>query len=285
MVHGVSLQIGHRGDEVRHEMMGLPTSAAQLAMQESLLIGFSAQQKGRLFEAAERYEQVLVQDPAHFDATHMLGVVQYHRGRFDDALRLLTRATQLRPDVIEARGNLEIVEMARQRERQLCRAVLPRLRPLVQWPDEDAALLAKASAVDLVITQTVASQDEPFLNAVLEAVGRGRVQLWADANVSRIRDINVAIASADSHPTGGTLIFFGTEFSPWPWLDTAPLERTLLVVTRDEPGQLIDRIRELSGNGCRRVGLLCAGATLARRMRLPAQVLVPQPSAASSGTP
>lgn len=252
--------------------MAPPTSAAQLGIEASLQTGFSAQQKGRLLEAARHYEQVLAQDPAHFDATHMLGVVQYQRGRFDEALRLLRRATELRPDVIEARGNLENVEMARQRERQLCRAVLPRLAHLVE-PIDDASGLASASAVDLVVMQSVAAQDAPFLESLRSAAGGGRVRVWTDARASGGRDARVTVPCGDSHPISAT-IFFGTEFSPRPWLDAAAPGRTLLVVTRDEPSQLIDRLRELSDDGRRRVGLLCAGASLAARVPLPARVIV-----------
>ena len=261
--------------------MGPPISAAQSALQESLLVGFSAQQNGRLLEAAERYRQVLAQDPTHFDATHMLGVVQYHRGRFDDALRLLTRATELRPDVIEARGNLETVEMARQRERQLCRAVLPRLTALVERIDDDVTILAHAPAVDLVIAQPVAPQDEPNLESVLGIAGVERVRVWADAKVPAVRNVRITVPSAAAQPRSEMRVFFGTELSTCRRLDAAWVGQTLLVVTRDEPGQLIDRIRELSGEGRRRVGLLCAGAELARRLPLPAHTIVAQPNAGS----
>ena len=115
-----------------------------------------------MLEAAERYEEVLKLDPLHFDATHMLGVVQYHRGRFDDALRLLTRAVQLRPNVAEAWGNLNIVQTARRREEELCRGVLPRLAPLVRQVDNLAALAASASVVHLVIMQILTPSTRHF---------------------------------------------------------------------------------------------------------------------------
>jgi hypothetical protein len=247
------------------------------------MAGFAAQQAGDLLEAAQRYQQVLAQDPSHFDATHMLGVVEYHRGLFDDALRLLARATQLRPDVVAARGNLEIVERARLRERQLSRAVLPRLAPLVDRIDDIANALATASTVNLFIAQTLLSQDEPYLDSLLAAAGAG-VRIWADAMAPGARAEGVIALAQDSHPTGGLLIHFGTERSPLPWVTAARPERTLLVVTRDEPGDLLDRMRELSGEGRRRVGLLCAGVTLAGRVPLPAEVIIARSTGQSSST-
>src|SRR5271156_7122368 len=106
--------------------------APRQAISDLVQMAFAAQVGGRLAEAAERYAEVLKRDPLQFDATHMLGVVQYHRGRFDDALRLLERAVELRPNVAEARGNLSIVQGARRREEELSRGVLPRLAPLVE---------------------------------------------------------------------------------------------------------------------------------------------------------
>lgn len=257
----------------------LAPSATQSAIQASLLSGLAAQQNGRLLEAVGWYERVLEQDPANFDATHMLGVVQYHRGRFDDALRLLTCAMQLRPDVPEARNNFEIVDMARQRERQLCRAVLPRLASLVFEVNDVASFVPISSGADLVIAQTLAAQDEPVLESVLRAAHADRVRVWADDRARGVGRIRTSSLTEDSRPVSGVLIFFGTEFSARPWLDAAHPDRTLLVVTRDRPGQLLDRIRELSGDGRRSIGLLCAGAALATRVPLPAGVILAHASA------
>lgn len=259
--------------------------ATQSTIQASLRSGLAAQQNGRLLEAAECYEQVLEQDPANFDATHMLGVVQYHRGRFDDALRLLRRAIKLRPDVPEATNNFDIVDMARQRERQLCRAVLPRLAPLVFEVNDVASFVPISSGADLVIAQTLAAQDEPVLESVLRAAHADRVRVWTDDRARDVGRNGSRSRSEDSRPFSGVLIFFGTESSARPWLDAARPNRTLLVVTRDSPGQLLDRIRELSGDGRRSIGLLCASAALANRVPLPAGVIAAQASARPNSMP
>jgi tetratricopeptide (TPR) repeat protein len=271
------------GLRTNSRVVGIVTQAPRLAIPELVQLGFAAQLNGRLLEAAERYEEVLKLDPLHFDATHMLGVVQYHRGRFDDALRLLKRAVQLQPNVAEARGNLEIVETARQREQELCRGVLPRLAPLVEQVDNIASLAATVSVVHLAIMQSLTALDRAFLEAIVVMASATQVRFWADAEAraSDFRNANVIDYSAGLHPAGGMLVLFGAEFSPIAWLDRARPELSLLVVTRDEPGLLLDRIRQLSGEGSHRVGLLCCGSALANRLPFPAGVVVAQATVAA----
>ena len=259
------------------------TQRPRPAIPELVKLGFAAQLSGHLFEAAERYQEVLKLDPLHFDATHMLGVVQYHRGHFDDALRLLKRAVQLQPNVAEARGNLEIVQTARKREQELCRGVLPRLAPLVEQIDSIAKLAATASVVHLIIMQTLTALDRAFLEAIVVMTRSTHLRYWADAEAraSDFGNATVIDCSAGLHPAGGMLVLFGTEFSPIEWLDRARPEASLLVVTRDEPGLLLDRIRQLSGEGSHRVGLLCCGTVLANRLPFPAGVVVAQAAVAT----
>ena len=61
---------------------------------------------GRLDEAQALYRGVLAADPAHFDALHLLGVIEGQHGRFEEALPLLERAVALRPDNAAALNNL-----------------------------------------------------------------------------------------------------------------------------------------------------------------------------------
>jgi len=250
------------------------TPAPRPAIPELVQMAFAAQVDGRFLEATERYEEVLKRDPLHFDATHMLGVVQYHRGRFDDALRLLERALKLRPDVTAAQDNLDIVRTARRREEQLCRGVLPRLAPLVKRVDKLAHLAAAASTVHLVMMQSLSAQDEAFVESITVTSGAAQVRLWKDPRASDYRNACSVDFSAGLYPADGVLLFFGTEFSPIGWLDRARPELILLVVTRDEPGLLLDRIRELSGEGRRQVGVLCCGEALAHRLPFVTEAIV-----------
>ena len=208
----------------------------------------------------------------------MLGVVQYHRGRFDDALRLLERAVQLQPNAAPARGNLEIVQTARQREQELCRGVLPRLAPLVEPVDDIAPLAATVSVVHLAVMENFTPLDRAFLEAIVQMASTTHIRFWADpkARASDFRNACAINYAAGLHPVGGMLVLFGAKFSPVEWLGSARPEFRILVVTRDEPGLLLDRIRQFSGEGSHRVGLVCCGAALANRLPFPAGVITAQ---------
>src|SRR5437868_9461104 len=98
-------------------------------MQEALAL----QQSGDIASAMTRYEAVLAEDPANFDALHMLGVAYYQSHALGAAERTLRRATACKPDVAAAQQNLVLVVEAQRLERAedgLCRNVLPRLAHL-----------------------------------------------------------------------------------------------------------------------------------------------------------
>ncbi len=54
-------------------------------------------QQGRLKEAAPVYRHVLLADPAHFDAHHMLGLLHAQEGEFLDAVKAIGQALKLAP--------------------------------------------------------------------------------------------------------------------------------------------------------------------------------------------
>jgi hypothetical protein len=55
----------------------------------------------------------------------------------------------------------------------------------------------------------------------------------------------------------------------------------LLVVTRDQPCMVIDRIDELAAAGHNQPGLLCATCELAERLQLPRRASLPERKAAA----
>ena len=61
---------------------------------------------GRLAEADKIYRQVLVREPSHPDALHLLGVIHAQRGQPETAVDLISRALKVRPDVADAHSNL-----------------------------------------------------------------------------------------------------------------------------------------------------------------------------------
>lgn len=61
---------------------------------------------GRLDDAATIYERLLADDPAHADASHLLGLVRFRNRDFESAIRLIREAIQRDPDNPIYHGNL-----------------------------------------------------------------------------------------------------------------------------------------------------------------------------------
>ncbi len=132
---------------------GVLTPAADTTdpVKAALAHALSAQQAGRLAEAAASYEAALAQSPDQFDALHMLGVVRYQQGEFESALPLLDRALVIVPGDAAARFNRGLVQSALDRrpaERELAKdadAFALRMRDApteVERPDAPVRVIA-----------------------------------------------------------------------------------------------------------------------------------------------
>ena len=71
-----------------------------------LAAAISHHQAGRLAKARQLYGQVLVQQPKHAVALHLLGVVRFQQGDSQSAVERIERAVALRPDYADAHSNL-----------------------------------------------------------------------------------------------------------------------------------------------------------------------------------
>src|SRR5947209_20626029 len=67
---------------------------------------------GRLAEAETVYRRILDSDSKQLEAQYFLGLVQYQRGRHDDAIRSLDLALARNPDVAATHGLRAIVLLA-----------------------------------------------------------------------------------------------------------------------------------------------------------------------------
>jgi tetratricopeptide (TPR) repeat protein len=67
--------------------------------------GVALHQQGQLAAAKAIYEQVLGQQPRHFDALHLLGVLAYQTRHPDAAARLIGQAIAINPNVAAAYSN------------------------------------------------------------------------------------------------------------------------------------------------------------------------------------
>jgi tetratricopeptide (TPR) repeat protein len=233
-----------------------------------------AQRGGAAATAASLYRQVLAVDPANFDAMHMLGLVEYERGDHEIALALIRRAIELRPELGAPRHNLRLLESMPSLEAEICREVLPRLLARV-----DAAFavgtLASAPCVHIVLPDVPAELDRVAVEQFVAACAGARIAIWSgspeDGGVAPAR-----MLTAEDRPSSGVLVLLATDRPLARWLAAGQVERVLLLVTREAPCTIIDRVDELAALGYSRPGLLCAMRELALRLRLPATAALTQ---------
>ena len=89
--------------------------------------------RGRKLEDAERlYREILAEEPRHFDALHLVGLVQYEMGRWDAAVASIRAAIAVRPGFAPAFANLGL---ALQKLQHLDEALASYDRALALAPD------------------------------------------------------------------------------------------------------------------------------------------------------
>ncbi len=242
------------------------------------------QKTGRLREAAHAYAQVLADAPDQFDALHMLGVVHFQLGEFDRALPLIARAHALRPDLAEPRKNLALVEGAIERrsaERELCRAVLPRLAGLCE-PVTPGAAPGRVGRLSLVLPRVADAETIAAAARFATMAPSAALEVWREGGnrdgVPEAMTVRTLDPAAGLHPRGAMVVACGALPLLGGWLDAATPARVGWLVVRDEPGVALDRLRELSGEGRNRVALYYADAALAAAWPLPGVVLGPAPA-------
>lgn len=79
------------------------------SINEMLIKGFALHQKGDLISAAEIYRLILIEQPLHFDALHLSGLIAAKSGQYLNAVDLITRAIAINPANASAFCNLGTV--------------------------------------------------------------------------------------------------------------------------------------------------------------------------------
>jgi hypothetical protein len=235
-----------------------------------------AQLSGNAIEAAALYRRVLDVDPTNFDATHMLGLVEYQSGFYEVALGLVRRATELRPDLAIVRSNLRTLESLPLIEREICLDVLPRLLHRVEPIIDLLALASSSAVVHLVLAGAVTAAEEGALVGLVAALAGARLTVWARSGASLpVLDARTLDVAGGNHPEGGLLLLYGTTDSTAAWIGAARASKVVLIATTVEPCAVIDRIDELCAAVGEPPGLICASRAIADRLQLPANAVIP----------
>jgi hypothetical protein len=257
----------------------LPVERAQQDRVALMHRALALQQEGRLADAIANYETVVSQEPANFDALHMLGVAWFQSNQLDRAEHYVRRALAIRPDIVAAQSNMVLIDDARRleaMETELCRQVLPRLSTLCQarasdWP------LGERAALDLVVAARGVNVDDlavlqrvvrdPRYRTVAWKTGLTRVDPELDA-VIKIHD-----AESEPGPVSDFMLVYGCDVPAAAWMRARRPAHIALIVTADVPCRIHDRLRELSDQGRSPISTIFDRAELRSSLQLPGILL------------
>jgi tetratricopeptide (TPR) repeat protein len=85
------------------------TKSPQTSLARKLNEAFAAQRAGQVEKAARLYTEILRKRPNEFNALHMLGLLEYQRGRLPEALKLIAAALRNEANSADAWSNLGLV--------------------------------------------------------------------------------------------------------------------------------------------------------------------------------
>lgn len=223
----------------------------------------AAQQAGRVEEAIAGYDAVIAARPELYDAWHMRGVARFQRFEFDAAERDIRRALALEPRLESAHGNLALVVQGRriaEDEIALCREVLPRYAHLAV--DPPVVPLDGAGADDRVFVLDAADRPDAADALAREAASRGAATVRIAVPAGRAVEGDDATRLAASG-TRDIVVCVGTARPLGDWTLTGQPRVLALVVVEGALPAFVDRLRETSGQGRRRVRVaLAPGARL-----------------------
>jgi protein O-GlcNAc transferase len=86
--------------------MAKETRMTQGTIDQAMQLAIQNHQAGRLAEAEKIYRQVLIRQPNHSGALHLLGMIAAQVGQSDVAIELIRRAIAIRPEVAEYHNDL-----------------------------------------------------------------------------------------------------------------------------------------------------------------------------------
>ena len=122
-----------------------------LTIPESLQVAFARHREGKLDEAEQLYQQILVEEPRQVDAQHLLGVIAHQRGMYAMAINHIGRAVELAPERAVFHTNLASTNFALGRIEPAidCLRTAVRLQPeLVKAHNDLGVVLANLGRLD-----------------------------------------------------------------------------------------------------------------------------------------
>jgi tetratricopeptide (TPR) repeat protein len=233
------------------------------------------QQEGRLADAIANYQTVVDEEPANFDALHMLGVAWFQSNQLDRAEHYIRRALAIRPDIVAAQSNMALISDARRleaMETELCRQVLPRMSALCRasardWP------LAERAPLDLIVAARGIDQDDRAVIQRVACDSRYRVVAWKTGLTAADPELDAAIgfhdAESEPGPASDFMLVYACDVPAAAWMRVRRPAHIALIVNADVPCRMHDRIRELSDQGRSPISIIFSHAALGAALQLP----------------
>jgi tetratricopeptide (TPR) repeat protein len=181
--------------------MAKPGPAA-LHLQQALAEALGLHRQGRLDEAERLYNRVLKAQRDHFDALHLLGMLQHQRGRSGEAYRLVKAALKVDPRSPDALSNLALVLHALKRDNE---ALASLDKALARTPGHLDALNNRGGilldlnrqAEAIACFDAVIAQQPRHIQAY---VNRGNAHAEMGDCQRALLDYDTALALAPGHP-------------------------------------------------------------------------------------
>ncbi len=158
--------------------------------------------QGRLDEAERAYRSVLRMQRDHFDALHLLGMLNHQRGRHADALRLIDSALKASPRSAEALSNRALVLHALGRSEE---ALASLDRALAAAPDNPDAHNNRGNI--LLALGRPAEAEAAFGKALDRApahpqarINRASARSALGRHAEALEDLDAALAREPAHP-------------------------------------------------------------------------------------
>jgi fermentation-respiration switch protein FrsA (DUF1100 family) len=253
--------------------------------QAVLLRSASALKDGRIAETVELLKSLLTASADDPEALYLLGAAHMQRGEYDAAVRLLDRVLERAPDSAPVSAMRQRAADALGRrivEQEVCQAVLPRLLPHIADPSAPTG----AAETHVVLASAVIDDGSYAQGArAAAALGLPSPSYWSERNpplrpgAFHAADAALAARAAPieaqrwTFPRSGFVVVAGVARSPVAWWPHCAPTGVALVVDEFVASEIVERIRQLAGDGARRVLLLYADSELARRTRLPGRVI------------
>ena len=181
--------------------MAKPGSAAP-RIQQALAEALTLHRQGQFDEAERLYNRVLKAQRDHFDALHLLGMLQHQRGRSGEAYRLINAALKVDPRSADALSNLALVLHALKRDDEaiasLDKALALAPGHLDALNNRGGILLdLKRPADAIACFEAVLSQQPHHMQA---RINRGNARAESGEFELALADYDAVLARAPGHP-------------------------------------------------------------------------------------